>query len=131
MNRTHQNGYVVLITTIIIGAACTATALALLSGGADNQRAARVNEQALQARQLAHACAEEALQKLNEASSFTGTGNLTIGQGTCTYTVTDASGTRTIAAIGTVGNIVKKVKVFATINLSNISVTSWQEVGDI
>ena len=88
-------------------------------------------EQSNQAKALANACAEEALQQIRDSTPFTGTGNLTLGQGSCNYTVTSGGGqNRTIASTGTVGSIVRKVK--TTIDKINpgINITSWQEVAD-
>lgn len=124
-----SQGYIALIAVLIIGAAGLATSVALLTAGTDSQRAALTAQQSVQARQLAHGCAEEALQQLQSNTSFTGTNALTLGQGTCSYTVTNTgTSTRTIDASGTVGGVVRKVKVYATIGVSSISITSWQEV---
>jgi type II secretory pathway component PulK len=122
-------GYIALIAVLIIGAACIATSVALLTSGTDSQRGALALQQSMQARQLAQGCAEEALQQIQSSTSFTGTNSLTLGQGTCTYTVTNTgTSTRTIDTSGTVGGVVRKVKVYATIGGSSISITSWQEV---
>ena len=124
-----SNGYIALIAVLIIGAASLATSVALLTAGTDSQRATLINQQSLQARQLAQACAEEALQQLHSNTSFSGTNTLTLGHGTCSYTVTNTgSTTRTIDASGTVGSVVRKAKAYATIGGSSISITSWQEV---
>lgn len=131
MNNQHQqSGYVALMAVLIVGAASLATALALLTTGTDAQRAQLVYQQSVQARSLATACAEEALQRMHDTTTYTGTGNLTLGQGTCTYTVTNTGGNnRTIVTSGTVNNVVRKLNVYATIGVSSISITSWQEVG--
>lgn len=127
--RINDGGYVALLTVLVVGAATTVMALALLTIGADSQRSGLVTQQSAQARQLANACAEEALQQINDAVGYTGTGNLTLGAGSCTYTVTNTgSTTRTISASGTVNTVVRKLAVYATISASSISVTSWQDV---
>jgi type II secretory pathway component PulK len=127
--KTHDtNGYVALLAVLIMGAAAVAIAVALLIGGTDSQRATLVTQQAAQARNLATACAEEALQQMHDDTAFTGTNNLTLGQGSCLYTVTNTGGSsRTIDVTGTVNNVVKKLKIYVTITTS-VSVTSWQEV---
>lgn len=128
-DSSNQSGYIALITVLVGSAVSVAVALALLLAGTDNQRAALVTQQSAQARGLASACAEEALQQIFNSSSFTGNGNLTLGQGTCTYSVTNTGGSnRTIVATGTVNGIVRKLNVYATIGASSISITSWQEV---
>lgn len=129
MSDVSEKGYIALISIIIIGAATMAIAITLLTTGTDAQRSTLVSQQSIQARQLANACAEEALQKIHDTTSFTGSGVLTIGAGNCSYTVTSTGASaRTISATGTVGGVVRKAMVYATINTSNISITSWQEV---
>lgn len=127
----YESGYVALLAVLIIGATSLAIGLTLLTTGTDSQRAALVTQQSAQARALADACAEEALQQIYTTASFTGSNNLSQGQGGCTYTVTNTGGAnRTIDATGTVNGVVRKVKVYATITASSISITSWQEVAD-
>lgn len=128
----HEQGYIALVAVLMIGAVCTAIAVSVLVLGADSQRSTLVTQQSAQARLLADACGEEALQVIHDSTTFTGTNNLTLGQGTCTYTVTTQdSSTKIIAVSGTVDNVVRKVKIYVTIGSSSISVTSWQEVSDL
>ena len=113
---------------LIVGAATTAIALVLLTTGTDAQRSSLVTQQSVQAVQLANACAEEALQQMHDTTSFTGTSSLTLGAGSCTYTVTSTgASTRTITTTATVGATVRKLAVYATIGSSSISITSWQD----
>lgn len=127
MKRT--DGYVALLSVLITGAACVAIATGLLMFGTDTQRAALVTQQSYQAQNLAATCGEEALQIIHDDTAFTGSGNLTVGQGTCTYTVNNTGGSnRTIVTTGTVNGIVRKLNIYATIGASSISITSWQEV---
>lgn len=127
MKKTE--GYVALLSVLIVSAATVSIGLGLLLIGADTSRATLVDQQSQQAQNLATACGEEALQVMHDNTAFTGSGNLTLGQGTCTYIVTNTGGAnRTIDATGTVNSIVRKVKIYATIGASSISITSWQEV---
>ncbi len=126
---TNQHGYIALLTVLIVGAAATAIAMTLLLTGVDSQRAGLIQQQSTQARQLANACAEEALQTIHDTTSYTGTGTLTLGAGGCTYTVTSTgASTRTISTSATINNVVRRTTVYVTIGASNISITSWQEV---
>ncbi len=125
----RQAGYVALITVLIVGAVALAVGVALLNIGADSQRSALIEQQSKQARNLAAACGEEALQTIHDNIALSGTNNLSLGQGNCTYTVSIITGTtRTITASGTVGSVVRKAQVSVTIGTSSISITSWQEV---
>lgn len=129
VRHNQQSGYIALLAVLIVGAVATATSLVLLATSADSQRSAIVSQQAKQARALAVACSEEALQKMHEDTAYTGTAGLTLGQGNCSYTVTSTgANTRTIVATGTVGNIARKIQISATLSSSNISITSWQDI---
>lgn len=124
----RQSGYVALLAILIVGAVAVTISLTLLLSGTDSQEAVLVEQQSTQARALAQSCAEEALQVLHDNTALTGTNSVTLSTGSCSYTVTNTSGTRSILASGTVQNVVRKVQVYATITSSSISITSWQEV---
>lgn len=129
VKHAAQSGYVALMTVLIVGAIATTTALTLLVTSADGQRSALVTQQSKQARVLAIACGEEALQVMHDNTSYTGTDTLALGQGTCSYTVSSTGvSTRSILVTATVGNISRKLQINATIELLNISITSWQEI---
>ena len=125
----RERGYIALLTVLIVSAIAIAISLVLLTTGINSQRSGLVEQQSKQARALAIACAQEALQQIHDNIGFTSTGNLSMGQGSCTYTVTSTgTTTRSILATGTVGNVVRKIQTYATIGSSSISITSWQEV---
>lgn len=128
--RSADNGgYIALLAVLIVGAVATAISLALLAIGADSQRSTLVEQESREARALAIACAEEALQQIHDLLPFTGTGSLTLGPGTCSYTVTNTgTSTRTITTSATVDTVVRKNQIYVTIGSSSISITSWQEV---
>jgi hypothetical protein len=129
--NNRQNGYVALISVLIVGAASVSIALGLLLAGTDAQRSTLVSQNAAQARSLAAACAEEALQRIHDDQAYTGTANLTLSSSSCQLTVTNTgSNNRTIDTSATINGVVRKVKVYVTITALSISVTSWQEVAD-
>ncbi len=124
-----QQGYIALISVLITSAAAMAIATTLLITGTDAQRVNLVMQRSIQARQLAHGCIEEALQKIHESTTFTGTSSVTLPTGACSYTITNTGGdNRTITASSTIQNVVRKVTVYVTIGSSSVSVTSWQDV---
>ncbi|HXH27392.1 MAG TPA: hypothetical protein VNG90_05845 [Candidatus Acidoferrum sp.] len=125
----YQAGYIALLTVLVVGAASLAIGTTLLLTGSDAERESLVEQQSVDARSLASACGEDGLQQIHDSSAYTGTNNLTLGTGTCTYTVTNTGGqTRTVDASGTVGLVVRKIKIYVTIGSSSISITSWQDV---
>lgn len=126
-----KNGFITLLSVLVVGAVGVAITLSLLLLGVGNSRTGFAIEQSNQAKALANACAEEALQQIRDSTPFTGSGSLTLGQGTCAYTVTSQGGqNRTITASGTVGTIVRKAKIIINKINPTITLTSWQEVSD-
>ena len=127
----NKKGYVALITVLISGAIGVAIATSLLLLGLGSSRTSFALEQSNQAKALANACAEEALQQIRDSTPFTGTGSLTLGQGTCGYTVVNDGGeNRTVTASGTVGTVVRKIKIIVNTINPAINLTSWQEAAD-
>ncbi len=123
-----QRGYVALLTVLIVGALSLAVGTSLLLSGADASRAALVAQQAAQARNLASACAEDALQVAIDPTATTNVGTRALAAGNCRYEIITTSATeRTIRSSGRVDDVVKYVTVYATIFPSSISVISWQE----
>lgn len=127
--HTGRKGFIALMGILIVGAVGTAIMLSLILLGLGSSRTSFAVEQSGQAKALANACAEEALQQVRDSTPFAGSGNLTLGQGTCTYTVTNnGQQNRTITTSGTVGTIIRKTKIIISKINPNIIFTSWQEV---
>lgn len=129
MKILDQNGYVAIMAVLVLGAVTTAVGLTLLVTGMDAQRSSLVSQQSAQAKKLADACAEEALQRLRELNTVTGAGSLSFGNGSCAYNISVTSGLdRYITSSANVGGVIRKVEVYATIRPLSISVTSYKEV---
>ena len=124
-------GFVSLIAVIIVGAVGLSVAVFLLLNGIDSMRASLVGEQSSQARALADACVETSLELIREQTSYTGNGELTLGEGNCAYAVTSQGGQlRTITSTGTVAAMVRKVRIVIDAITPDITIASWQEVAD-
>ncbi len=129
--KYKNNGYVVLISVLVLGAIGIAIVVSLLLLGVGSSRTSFAIEQSNQAKALTNACAEEALQQMRDSTSYTGSGSLTLGQGICAYTVTSQGGqNRTITSSGTVGIIIRKAKIIIDKINPTINIISWQEVAD-
>ncbi len=129
--KKQESGYITLISVLVVGAVGVAVTLSIILLGLGSSKTSFAVEQSDQAKAIANACAEEALQQIRDSSSFVGSGNLTVGQGTCGYSVSSQGGeNRTVIASGIVGTIVRKITI--VINSINplIRVTSWQEVSN-
>lgn len=126
-----NNGYVTLLSVLIMGAVGVSITTSLILLGLGTSRTSFALLQSTQAKALANTCIEEGLQQIRDLTPFIGTGTLQFKDGECTYVVVNDGGqNRTITASSTVGTIVRKVEV--TIDLINpkINIVSWQEVAD-
>lgn len=126
-----NTGYVTLISAIIISLISSAIAVSLLLLGLSSSRTSFTLVQSNQAKALADACAEEALQQIRASLIFTGSASVSLGAGSCTYTVTSQGAqNRTATVSGTVGTVVRKVQITLDSINPDINITSWQEVAD-
>ena len=102
----NEKGVLTLMSVLIVGAIGLSVGVSLLLLGLANSRTNLALQQSNQAKVLADACTEEALQQIRDLGSYVGSGVLTLGQGTCLYAVTNTGGTtRKITASGTVGSV--------------------------
>lgn len=133
----YNKGFITLMATLLVVAVGLSISVSLLILGVDSSRTSFVIVQSYQANALANACSEEALQLIYDSMAvvpppdpipFTGTGGLTMGQGGCSYTVTDTGGgTMNITTSGTVGDAIRKNQIILS-SVSPITVSSWQEI---
>lgn len=128
-SRPKKNtGYITLLSVLIVGTVGLAVTISLISLGLSNSLTSLDYQQMYQAKNLTNACVEEGLEKIRELSTFTGSGNLTMGQGACSYNIINTGGdTRQVTATGTVATIVKKATVSITAINPLIIISSWQE----
>lgn len=131
MSDPTNRGFITLISVLVLSAVGVAVGVSLILSGLGSGRTAFALEQSNQAKALANACTEEALAQINDSIPFSGTGTLTLGQGSCSYTVTKQTGqNRTIDSTGTVGTVIRKVRILIDKITPSIHITSWQEVAD-
>ena len=126
-----ESGYIALISVLVIGAIGLSVTIGILLIGMGVSRSSFVYRQSMQALGLADACAEEALQQIRSNTAFTGTSSLTLGSGTCSYTVASTGGsTNSITAFGTVGTVIRRVAISTSANTPRILISSWQETSN-
>ncbi len=127
----RKQGYIMLLSILIIGAVGVSITVSLLLLGLDSSRSSFTLQQSLQAKSLSNTCAEQALEQVRTNTSFSGSGNVTLPTGTCTYTVTNTGGeTRSVTATGTAGSIIRKTQVTISSITPQIVLHSWTEVAD-
>lgn len=130
-SESNQTGYITLMTVIIMVTVGTVIGSSLILLGIGATQTSQAVSDANEAAALADACAEDALQRLRLDNATTGTSNLTLGNGTCTYTITNSGGSnRDIEATGTVNDVIRKVAVNIDQLSPIINISSWQEVAD-
>ena len=132
MRQQHcgHKGFITLISVLLTSVVGLTIALSLLLLGLGSSKTSLALSQSNEAKSLANACAEEALQQIRTSTSYAGSGDLTLGQGICTYTVTGPSVPKTITASGTVGTIIRRVSISVNAVNPRIVISSWQEVAD-
>lgn len=132
MALNHPNtGYITLISLLVTGAIGTALAVSLLLLGIGTSRTSFAMTLSNQAKALANACAEAALQRIKDSITFSGTDTLSMGGGACTYTVADLGGeSRLVTVRGEIGGVIRKVTISLDRIRPQINITSWQETAD-
>ncbi len=127
----NEKGYIALLSTLFLVAIGGVVAGSLILLGLGFSKTSFVLDQSNQAKALANACAEEALEKIQESTPFSGSATINLGDGSCSYTVTKLTGqNRTVISSGTAGTIIRKVSISIDKINPNINITSWQEVAD-
>lgn len=132
-NHNMKQGFITLISVLIVGAVGIAVAVSLILLGLSSSRTSFAIEQSNQAKALANACAEEALQQIRDSTPFVArSGSFLLEQGECIYSVTNEGGqNRNITVLATVGTIVRKLGVIINQINPTIEIVSWQELADL
>ncbi len=129
-SKSLRKGYVALMSVILMGALGTAVMVSVISQGVTSSKTELSLQQLGQARVLATACAEEALQVILETSTTSKTDVLVLGSGSCSYTISKPSSFVIINATGNYGSLVKRVQVTLSTSSPSIVLSSWQDVSD-
>ena len=125
-----NKGYVTLVSILVIGAVGLAVVTSLVLLGVGSSRSSFSLEQGSQAKALANACAEEALQQIWNDDAFVGTGNLTLGQGNCSFAVSSVILPKTIVATGMIGTTARKISITIDALRPYLHIVSWQEIAN-
>lgn len=123
----NNQGFIVLTSFLLILAIGVAVILHIYLSGIDYGRSSLSLEKSAQAKNLANACAEDALAQIKYNNSFTGTISVTMGQGNCLATIANGGGgVRNISVQASVGSIIRNINI-STSAINPITVSSWQE----
>jgi hypothetical protein len=130
-NNKRQNGFILLITVIVLGVVGIAVTVSLLLLGIGMTKSNFSWESAQIAKGMANTCAEEGLNNLQANVNYTGTGSVTIGSNSCSFTVTNTGGTtRSVSASATVRGSTRRVNVTVSAVTPKITVSQWAEVAN-
>lgn len=126
---SDNRGFAALVGVLLFGTVAVTIASALLLSGIRSARIVLAARQGYEAKALAQACADVALSTIHGDADFTGAGSLTLGNGSCTYTVNNTGGeARTVSVSSSVGNIMKSFDIRLDDVSPLINVVSWDEV---
>jgi hypothetical protein len=129
-DRKSREGYVALLSVIALGAVGLAITVSLLTSGITFSKTNFEVQQKIQSRMAATSCAEEAMQQILDTGIETGSGILTIGSSTCSYTISSTSTNLLVQAVGTSTSVVTRLNIILASSTPRIKLSSWQEVGD-
>ncbi len=128
--KKYNKGYIALMSVILMGALGVAVMVSVISQGITSSKTELSLQQSGQARVLATACVEEALQIILETATTARTSALTLGTGSCSYSITKPSTSVIINSTGNYGTLVKRVQVILSTSSPSIVLSSWQDVSD-
>lgn len=129
--RKNEGGYIMLYAVIIFAAVILAVSIYSADLATFTAKSFTSVRKSKQARYLADTCTELALQKIWDDNNFSSTGNLSLFEGDCAYQVINTGGSnRELRVDGSLGDIIRKVKVSVIIVGGQINVLSWKEVSD-
>ena len=128
--KTNKPAFVTLVSILIAMAIGVSIAVSSMLLGISFSRNAFLIEQSNQAKALANACAEKALENLRENVNYIGNETINLGRGSCQiFTVLGSGNTnRTVQTTGTVSSIIRKVEVDISVVGPQMLLTDWQEV---
>ncbi|MFQ5492589.1 MAG: hypothetical protein ACE5DX_00295 [Candidatus Dojkabacteria bacterium] len=126
-----MKAYISLITVIIVSFVAVGITVTFIMLGIGATQTSESLELSIKAKALADACAQDGLETIRENTSYTGTTNLSLGEGNCSFTVTNQGGeVRRIEVTGTVDTVIRKVLITTSQLNPQILISSWQEVAD-
>lgn len=130
ISQTTRNGYILLITILVIGAVASAILSSLMLLGISANQVSFSVLQANQSLANAQACAEYGLKKLRESPSYAGNEFLTVGTDQCEILTIGGIGNnnRVLCAEGRVGDSIRRLEVVINQVLPQTKIYSWQEV---
>lgn len=128
----NNQGFIILMATVVISAIGVAIATSLLLLGIGSSRSSLILEQSAQAKSLANACAEYALNQLRLDENYAGNETVSISGQNCFVETVGGTGqtNRTIRSRATAGEATRRVRVTGIDITSAPVIARWEEVAD-
>lgn len=123
-----ERGFIALITVLIISALALMVGIGLGLRAIDEMEMGSQRSRSSETYYLANLCAEDALMKLKENSSYSGDETINIGNGSCTILPVEGNWTVKISASS--DNQVKKMRLIISQIQPQMIIDSWEEVAD-
>lgn len=128
--RSTHDGYILLITILVIGAIASAILSSLMLLGISANHVSFSVLQAGQSLANAQACAEYGLIKLRQTPSYAGNEFITIGTDQCEILTIGGIGNnnRVLCTEGKIGDSVRRLEIVINQVLPQTKIYSWQKV---
>jgi hypothetical protein len=127
--RAH-NGYIFLVTILVVGviAAATATSLLLLAWAAEQNGLIVVQSQ--RAYEYTQTCGERALRLLRKDASYGGSSSYSFTYGSCSIGVISGAGNedRDVCVTGTSGDSTRRMQIEIKRIYPSVLIENWKEV---
>jgi hypothetical protein len=130
MNLRNKGGYIALVSILVITAVALAISVSISLLGVGEAKSSLDYRRGQEALKIAESCIEEALFRLRNDDTYTG-GSLSIGNGSCTISVSGSGSDRTIDVVAQVlglAQYTKKLQVTLVLAGNSVNITSWSEV---
>lgn len=126
----ERNGYILLVSILIIGAVCSAILSSLLLIGTNSSHVGISAGESVEALSLASSCAEYGLLRLRTSLGYAGNEVLTYGRGACELLAIGGTenDNRILCAEGQVGDAVRRLEIVVKQVVPQTKISSWQEV---
>jgi len=131
LRRQCRDGYVLLLSTVFIGAISSIILASVLMLGTNSSQVHLAVEQSGRALAAAHACADRALLSLRQNPGYDGGEFLVIDEmANCEILTVGGTGNtnRLLCTEGQSGDAVRRFEIIISQIYPQISISSWQEV---
>jgi len=114
------------MTVLVVGSVSLAVALSIALRGIGELQMGFSENQTFETLAIADGCLQEALMRISLDASYVG-GALTVGDGSCTITVTSQGTERTIAMTATLDRWTRKFTVRTDRIKNRVKVLTWEQ----